>query len=196
MDYSLIMQLVPLAAGDRVVSGVGNEMGAGGQGTASATVRFPSAVGNNALVDEATAASLVNQIESNAIALIDDGRMSRFSPLAASICALGVPIVGGSGSGADSVNESMADGTGPDYRGASRALVQLGVIDVLQFFDTTKQVESFYKQLRYAGPIAVVSADATAASSNPVADISAIDPNRYAVRFMDLVSRVFTPQSA
>jgi 1-phosphatidylinositol-4-phosphate 5-kinase len=198
MDYSLIMQLVPLSPGERAVSGVGNEMG-GGQGTASAAaVRFPPAVANNALVDEDTAAALVNQIESNAIALIDDGRMSRFSPLAASICALGVPIVGGGSSGTDTVGESMADGmnVGPDYRGASRALVQLGVIDVLQFFDTTKQVESFYKQLRYAGPIAVVSADASTTSSNPVADISAIDPNRYAVRFMDLVSRVFTPQSA
>jgi hypothetical protein len=53
----------------------------------------------------------------------------------------------------------------------------VGVVDVLQFFDTTKRLESAYKQL----------------AKGPSANISAVDPNAYAVRFMEFASAIFSP---
>ena len=98
--------------------------------------------------------------------------ISRWSPLAVSLCALGV-----------SDDPSRADGsTSPatGLRDAARGLVQLGVIDVLQFFDATKQMESMYKRLRYGGLAAVGVGDATYAGNGErsvAADVSAVDPN-------------------
>ena len=71
--------------------------------------------------------------------------------------------------------------------------MQLGVIDVLQFFDASKQMESMYKSLRFGDALALGGGGGGAAAPP---DISAIDPNRYAVRFMSLASRVFSPSEA
>jgi hypothetical protein len=81
---------------------------------------------------------------------------------------------------------------------------------VLQYFDATKRIESAYKQLRYGGLEALEALVGVGSSSPgnsssgeggalpsgaggpPSADVSAVDPNRYAVRFMDFAaSRLF-----
>jgi hypothetical protein len=68
-----------------------------------------------------------------------------------------------------------------------RALLQLGVIDMLQTYDVGKRMEHTLKSLRYAVAHAQLGGDA---------DISAVDPGRYAVRFMDMASRIFLPAAA
>ena len=61
-------------------------------------------------------------------------------------------------------------------------------MDILQYFDTGKRMESAFKQLRYAGLAAVAAGSGAAA-----ADVSAVDPNNYAVRFMGFAAGIFQP---
>jgi hypothetical protein len=118
------------------------------------------------------------------------GALPEWSSLAVSLCALGTPLGsrGDASSGGGGTSEGGAAEGGEPIRprphlppSASRALVQVGVVDILQYFDTSKRVESAFKQLRYAGS---------------AGGISAVDPNIYAVRFMSLVSSMFTPGDA
>ena len=109
----------------------------------------------------------------------------------------------GVGGGSAVTPTPRAPGAGPDFCGAPRALLQLGVIDVLQFYDASKMMESAYKTLRYGGLSAAVGGLGDSSSSllpsggpSSPTDISAIDPHRYAIRFMDLVARTFTSSAA
>ncbi len=67
---------------------------------------------------------------------------------------------------------------------STRALLQVGVVDMLQYFDTSKRLENAYKSIRYGGLAAV-------GQEGVPADISAVDPNTYAVRFMQFSATVF-----
>ena len=75
-------------------------------------------------------------------------------------------------------------------------MVQVGVVDILQYFDTGKRMESAFKQFKYAGlaAVGVGGAEAKAGGGNP-ANISAVDPNNYAVRFMGFAAGIFQPTS-
>ena len=159
MDYSLLLQVVPLS--------VGGSMPPQENGLA-----FPA---GDAMLSEAAGAAYVRSVAGLSGArtgTASRSHISRWSPLAVSLCALGV---------SDDPNRadgSMSPATG--LRDAARGLVQLGVIDVLQFFDATKQMESMYKRLRYGGLAAVGVGDATYAGNGErsvAADVSAVDPN-------------------
>jgi hypothetical protein len=169
MDYSLLLQVVPLAcrAGGE---GAGGE-GAGGTG-------FGGGPAPLALRD---AAALVKSTGQSS---------ARASHLAVSLCALGYAVGaegGGSGDGGAGAGVGAAaggEGSAPSsprpmpaFQNAARALLQVGVVDVLQFFDTSKRLENAYKQL----------------ARGPTANISAVDPNAYAVRFMEFASAIFSP---
>lgn len=67
------------------------------------------------------------------------------------------------------------------YQG--RALLQIGIVDVLQSYDVGKRVENTFKTLRHA------VAHATLAS----ADISSVAPDAYASRFTNFVTQIFSP---
>jgi hypothetical protein len=64
----------------------------------------------------------------------------------------------------------------PPY--ARRVLCQVGVIDLLQFFDNSKRVEHVYK---------------TMLERDRDAEVSAVEPVRYAQRFGDFARGVFLP---
>ena len=64
----------------------------------------------------------------------------------------------------------------PPY--ARRVLCQVGVIDLLQFFDNSKRVEHVYKTLL---------------ERDRDAEVSAVEPGRYAQRFADFARGVFLP---
>ena len=104
--------------------------------------------------------------------------------------------------------------SGPTY--ARRAVIQIGVIDILQPYDLSKQVENAFKSMRHTvmtggrgllssgnsagdkGPNPLGSttdllALASSGASGSGAEISSVDPNRYAARFLDFARRVFVP---
>ena len=64
-----------------------------------------------------------------------------------------------------------------------RALVQIGIVDVLQAYDVGKRVENAFKSMRYTIGSAKLGA----------ADISSVDPAAYATRFTAFVAQIFLP---
>lgn len=164
-------------------------------------------------------------------------RMTRWSPLAVSLCALGsaaspsdsgshanggvaaagrgtylshvhhvpqrsqsqgTPLVGptvtrgrsagserGDGARGDVMSPSLVGAAGPSHHTtlySERALVQVGVIDMLQTYDVSKRIENTLKSIRHA-----------VAHGNTDADISSVDPHKYAVRFTAFVRKIFLP---
>jgi hypothetical protein len=92
----------------------------------------------------------------------------RFSPLSAHVCALGSPMREN-----DIENEQV-------LLYSRHVLCQVGVIDLLQFFDTQKKAENVLKR--------VVEMDLEA-------NVSAIAPQAYAERIVDFATNVFAPIS-
>lgn len=71
-------------------------------------------------------------------------------------------------------------------------LVQIGIVDVLQLYTTSKRVESALKLIRY-GSLNVNSGGLSSFGDSGIqADISAVDPHRYAVRFSGFMSEIFS----
>lgn len=126
------------------------------------------------------------------------GRVTRWSPLAVSVCALGTPRAApqpilspaGDSSGA-ALSATAAGSPAPatvvrlrsPMTFSGRALVQIGVVDMLQAYDVGKKVEFTFKTLRHA----------VAHASLAAADISSVDPVAYAARFNAFVGHIFTP---
>ncbi len=175
MDYSLLLQIVPLA----------------GEGAGFAAAAAADGGGGGAPLALQEAAALVKAARSSSTA--------RASHLAVSLCALGCALgegggggggggEGGGGGAASPAGEAGGGGASaaasprslPALQNASRALLQVGVVDVLQFFDTSKRLESAVKHL----------------ARGTGANISAVDPNAYAVRFMEFASAIFSPTGA
>lgn len=90
--------------------------------------------------------------------------VTRASPLSIHVCALGTPPA------------AAAEPALPYQR---HVVCQLGVIDLLQRWDGAKQLESAFKTL-------VIARDAKA-------DVSAVEPVRYAARLVDFASAIFDP---
>jgi hypothetical protein len=112
--------------------------------------------------------------------------VSRFSPLAAHVCALGTPMPTQAQlvayqeqvRAARNDPQALAALAQPPAPYARRVLVQVGLIDLFQFFGTGKKMEAAFKALRHG-------------TLDP--DVSAVEPHKYAVRFMAFAANVFTP---
>ena len=132
----------------------------------------------------------------------------RVSRLSLHVCALGAPVFrrvqGGAADGAGDAGGDVGDGAAsapaasppppssaaavasadgapvpaplPPY--ARRVLCQVGVIDLLQFFDASKRVENAFKLLL---------------ERDLDAEVSAVEPGRYASRFSAFCRHVFLP---
>ena len=225
MDYSLLLQIVPIAGG-----------GGGGAAAAAAVaaphppprqqqqpatqhhaLTFPPASAGPFTLAEA--ARLVHRASQPRVHTGSGGgggggaggegegaRLPEWSALAVSLCALGVPLAAGgreaeeeaaaaaaaAGAGAGGSSEERPRPHLPP--GACRAMVQVGIVDILQYYDSGKRMETAFKQLKYAGlaAVGVGGAEARAGGGN-AANISAVDPNLYAVRFAEFSARVFQP---
>lgn len=129
------------------------------------------------------------------------GGISRWSPLAVSICALGrKPAIGstlpgipaGAATTAGAASTAAATSAASATSGASsashgpyteRALVQIGIIDMLQPYDTAKKAENAFKLIKHA----------VSHGGKLDADISSVDPSKYAVRFLAFIEKIFLP---
>lgn len=103
--------------------------------------------------------------------------VTRFSPLSVHVCALGTPLM--SSAPLTSTPEGgHTQSAPPPSPYSKRVLVQLGLIDLFQFFGTGKKLENAFKAVRYG---------------DGKVDVSAVDPARYAVRFMAFAANIFMP---
>jgi len=66
-----------------------------------------------------------------------------------------------------------------------RALIQVGVVDMLQYYNVTKKAENALKSVQYGLKYGI-------SSTGP--NISAVEPMTYAVRFMDFATSLFQSQ--
>jgi len=94
-----------------------------------------------------------------------------------------VPVTGGATAspGAPAPAGSPPAATAPRAY-SQRAVIQVGIIDMLQTYDVGKKMENTFKMLRHA-----------IGHANLGADISSIPPEPYHARFMRFVERIFLP---
>jgi hypothetical protein len=147
----------------------------------------------------------------------DIERITRWSPLAVSVCAIGSSPPkaedsraphGGPARSPDSATHDTISASNSSVSlthpstprsGASEhsgtpgevltisgyhkyALVQIGLIDMLQSYDVSKRVENTFKTFRHA-----------VAHANMGADISSVNPILYATRFVKFSEQIFLP---
>lgn len=134
--------------------------------------------------------------------------VTRWSPLAVSVCALGAPraAVGSHLPPTTPLPDTLlcAEAESPEAAASAlipllppappsklvhprtyirRAVVQIGIVDVLQAYDVGKKTEHIFKSLRHAVAHATLSGP----------DISSIEPQAYANRFVGFVGGIFVP---